>query len=377
MNHLQLVRITDKRLKLENEFYENAALQQDQVYLLETPHALGIVDLKLGELVDGFGGVPHLSADALKPHGHLVRVLFLFNGGLGDAIALACLLRALKKEYRLESDVACRSAVYEDILRPLGFSGKWIQPPVNLPTLKQYDYIQSSADRFITDKTGMAHRSIVAELGRAYGVDLNHDGMTYRIPDQLRETFVPPSSNRVRLGVHFDSKGRVKSYPPSLQQDLLNRLLRAGFELYLLGNEPPDLPSAEKSVGVDDYRGRTSVPELAAIISRMDVMLCVDSFIAHLADVLGIDTLVLLSVTRKGIFSRHKHITCIESGITCAPCGSVHDECPRALPECQAFQHPSIRPASITRSVIRHCAEHFDAFIQKNTGLSTLFPHTT
>jgi ADP-heptose:LPS heptosyltransferase len=376
MNHLQLVRIRDKRLRLDNEFYENAALQQNQVYLLQAPHAQGIVDLRLGELVNGVGSVPLLTTDALKPQAHLVRILFLFNGGLGDAIALACLLRALKKEYRLESDVACRSAVYEDILRPLGFSGQWIQPPVDLPTLKQYDYLQSSADRFITDKTDMAHRSIVAELGRAYDVDLNHDDMTYRIPDQLRETALPPNSHRVRIGVHFDSKGRVKSYPPSLQPDLLNRLLRAGFKITLLGSEQPDLPAAGPSVDVEDYRGRTSVPELAAIISHMDAVLCVDSFIAHLADVLGIKTLVLLSVTREGIFSKHKHITCIESDIDCAPCGSVHDECPRALSECQAFWHPSIRPASITRSVIRHCAEHFDTFIQKNTGLSVVFPHT-
>jgi hypothetical protein len=361
---MDLIKITDKFVTLNNEIYDNVTVWQDKTYLLRKAHVQGIVNLGLGQRVDGFDRLPHLPVGALRVHSEPVNVLFLFDGGLGDAISLGILLNALKVKYNIRSDVASKHEVWTDILKPLGFSGKRIQLPAELEIINKYNYLQTRGDRFVRNKTEMYNKCIVEELGRSYGIDLSRYSVQYSIPPEIRERSALPGAQKIRIGLNFDSKGLIRSYPKELQPVLINYLLTAGLEIYIFGQDKANLSGVDQNSSVHDYCGKTTVLELAAMIKQMELMVCLDSFIAHLSNVLGINTIVLLSTTRKGIFSWHKNIRCLESRIECSPCGEIANDCPRGYEQCQAFFHESMRPEIIAYAMINKCTSYFKRIIE-------------
>jgi ADP-heptose:LPS heptosyltransferase len=292
-------------------------------------------------------------------------VILLFDGGLGDAISLAALLEGLKKTFNISSDVACRLEVWECILKPLGFKGGWRRPPLHTKQIHEYDYIQTKADRFFLQKRQRWDQCVLEELEHAYKVDLKRHGLTYAIPADVLEASYLLETARVRIGVNFDSQGEIRSYPSDLQPLLLELLLQADSEVFMFGQRRPNLAHFSKDERLRDLTGGTSIFELAALISRMDVILGVDSFIAHLANILGIRTLVMLTVTRKGVFRRHPNVSCLESLIECAPCGRVGNRCPLGYARCNAFFHDSLTPERIARAVVQECARHFKRIIEQ------------
>lgn len=362
---MDLIKITDKFVTLNSNFYDNVTLWQDKTYLLHKAHVQGIVNLGLGQRVDGFDRLPHLPIELMSPHSEPVNVLFLFEAGLGDAISLAVLLDALKVKYNIRSDVACKYEVWTDILKPLGFSGNWVQPPVELEIINEYDYIQIKGDSFIQDKTEMWNKCIVEELGRGYRIDLSEHLIQYSIPEWICKKTTLPNTSKIRIGINFDSKGLIRSYPKELQPILVKYFLEAGLEIFLFGKAKPNFSGIDEDDSIHDYCGKTTVSELAAMLRQMDIMVSMDSFIAHLSNILGINTIVLLSTTRKGIFNWHKNVKCLESRIECNSCGEVADDCPRGYAQCQAFFHESISPEIITYSVMRECAGYFELLVSQ------------
>ncbi len=354
---MEFFKVTDKAVRLDNNLYENAILRQGKIYLLRGDHVRQLVNQEMGHPVGGISKCRYLSADALRYHHDPVKVLFFFDGGLGDAISLGVLFEALRRQYHMNIDVACRRVIWEDILKPLGFSGKWIQPPPDKETVTAYDFIQPRGDNLLKDKTGMTGRCILDELAAAYKVDLRSARVGYSVAESRRCQELLAQNHRPMLGLNFDSKGPVRSYPPGMQPNLVKSLLAAGFELFLFGQTPPHLEAIVRNTAIHDFCGRTTIPQLAGLLLQMDLVICVDSFIAHLANILAVRTIVLLSATRRGIFAWHEHVVCLESAIECAPCGEVNGPCPRGYGECQAFYHHSVSAETITMTAVRQTAE--------------------
>ena len=207
---------------------------------------------------------------------------------------------------------------------------------------------------------------IVEELSKAYKLDINHDLIQYHIPEGVAEKSVMSESGRIRIGLNFESRGSIRSYPGELQINLVQNLLSLGFEIYIFGLNKTNLKGFEKEILVHDFCGKTTIPELSFWINSMDLMICIDSFIAHLSNVLGVKTLVLLSVTRKGIFRGALCRRCLESGIDCSPCGEVANKCPKGFEKCRAFFHKSITPEIISHFTANECATHFSQLIQSS-----------
>ena len=354
---MEFVKVTDKGVRLDNNLYENAILQQGKTYLLRKAHVRQLVNQQVGHPVGGISECRLFTADALRYRKEPVKVLFFFDGGLGDAISLGVLFKALREQYHMNIDVACRHLIWADILKPLGFPGKWIQPPPDKDTVSAYDYIQPRADNLLKNTAGMTDRCILAELATAYKLDLRLAQIEFSIPEHQRRRNVILQNSRPMLGLNFDSKGPIRSYPPKMQPPLVSTLLAAGFEVFLFGQAPPHLGGVSKNSWIHDFCGRTTIPELASLLAQMDLVISVDSFIAHLANILGIPTIALLSVTRRGIFAWHEHIVCLESNIECAPCGEVNGPCPMGYDECQAFYHHSATAEKITITAARQAAE--------------------
>jgi hypothetical protein len=360
-----LITITDRFVLSTNDLYHTVPLWGGKTYLMHKNPLNRIVEQGLGERAKGHETLPHLPKTELRPHATPVKVLFLFDGGLGDAISLAVLLDALKTDFNILSNVACKYEIWQNILWPLGFRGKWFQVPIALENIQVHDYIQTRADQFFHSQTEKWNLSIINELAESYGFDLNNHLIHYTIPKLIvKRTALPPTS-KIRIGVSLDSKGLIRSYPPTLQPVLIQYLLESGFEVFLFGRHKPSIRGLEHH-SLKDYCGQTTIMELAALIRQMDMVLCMDSFIAHFSNILGVKTLVLLSVTRKGIYDRHKHVTCLESQIPCTPCGEVGNKCPKRFSQCRAFFHESITPESIVHEILRQSTQHLKAIIAES-----------
>ena len=361
---MDLIKITDKFVTLNSDPYCDVTLWQGKTYLLNKAHAQGIAGLGLGEVIEGSDQLPYFTRSELKYHSHPLKVLFLFDGGLGDAISLALLLNALETRYNIHANVACKYEIWRDILKPLGFPGNHYQLPVQLDDIHSHDFIQPRADIFFKDKSNKWDICVIEELGKAYNVELTDHSIHYSVPEKIINETALPKTIGIRIGINFDSKGLVRNYPKELQPALISYLLGAGFEIFAFGINSPNLSGIEKDNLIYDYCGKTGIPELAALIAQMDFMLCMDSFMAHLSNILDIRTIVLLSTTRKGVFGRHKHILCLESRIECSPCGEVANACPKGVGSCDAFFHKSITPEIIAYSLVNECADHFNQLIQ-------------
>lgn len=131
------------------------------------------------------------------------------------------------------------------------------------------------------------------------------------------------------------AKWLTKRWPPAHFAELANRA-RAEFggTVFLVGaaeDAPLALEIQQRSAGaIVDLTGKTSLPKLAALLSRADVMLANDTGPLHLAAALGTPCIAPYTCTRiakHGPYgSRH---TGIEASVPCA--GSYLRVCPNGM----------------------------------------------
>lgn len=282
------------------------------------------------------------------------RVLLIHSGGFGDTVSLGILLRLIKNKWGLKFDVCCHQEKFKEILVPMGFDGKCLSYPPEASTLNRYDYVLPELSKMVADQKALVDNSVVELLCRSFGItDYSHD-VQYVIDGHAMKRMKLPSTNRIRVGINFDSDSPLKSYPESLQPVLVQTLARLGGELYFMGKKPIERSVGREDRHIHDYTAGTSIPELAALLDQMDFVLAVDSFAANLSGILGKSTLVLMSTTGEGLFSHFKNVSGFGGKIECRPCGSVlsKSRCPLGYSECKAFHHPSIRPDIIVKKVI-------------------------
>ena len=347
---MTLVEIQKEKLTISDPRKGKKTLFQGMTYLMENAAARRIIDLNWGRIAPVAATCRRLTPEDCTFHEVPAKSLFIVGGGLGDAVSSAVLFSLLEKNHRFQIDVGCSETLWHDVFVPMGATGRRIDCPVDWDTLKTYDFIQDDITAFITDTSRKWERSIVEELARSYNVPLNEFDGEYTIPDDVARAMALPESTKPRIALCPRSAGTVRSYPDDLLIPFIDILLTHGFAVYLCG---PDEPAERHEMGhCLDYRGRTTVPEMAPLLSHMDLVVGVDSFPIHLANILGVRSLVLLSTTRSGIYRRHRHVQCLESAIPCAPCGAVHNDCPRGYENCRAFYHDSISPNRILPHII-------------------------
>jgi len=201
------------------------------------------------------------------------------------------------------------------------------------------------------------------ELAHAYRIDVAECHGDYSIPNAILQRIKIANTNKVRIGVNFESKGAIRNYPNDLAHQLISTLIGTGFEVYRFGTRRLNDGHAVPIQGYYDYSGKTTAFELAALTKQMDMVIGIDSFPVHLANILGVKTIALLSTTKPGIFRWHENVVCMASEIDCSPCGRVGDECPQGYEKCKAFYHDSVSLERIMTSVISECKNLFRAAI--------------
>jgi hypothetical protein len=293
------------------------------------------------------------------------KILLYFAGGYGDALMLGAILPSIEKKLGIEFDICCAKEKWLEIFSPLNIKGKRVSYPPSLSALAAYDGVITDITRFYTNEGNKI--SPILQICRGFGLDPKElPRATYRIDDKSDDKVRLPFSSTPRIGVNLDSNGLVKSYPASLRDELLNGLKANGIDIFLVGQRRPGDPPVAEDLAFD-FRDKTTITDLAALLRQMDLVIGMDSFVCHMANILDIPALVLLSTTSPEFFSCHPSVACISSRLACAPCHHAFDSCPNGNRECTAFYHDSITPSVIASAALEQLVKSFKNKILKDS----------
>ncbi len=341
-----------------NPILGEGVLEKGKTYFAYTEFAQETARQGLAQVLEGQPlDVVHFRPSHLHEENRPRKILLLFTGGFGDAVTVASVLPVAMEKHRITFDMCCASAKWHAVFQPMGFSGRYVGYPPDLETLSRYDAIVTDITEFYHSKQGVVSSPLV-RLSRGLGVPADEVKPRYKIPPHVAETWKLPPTGGVRIGVTLDSKGLMRSYPRELQEALFDGLRRLGGEIFVFGAKKSGNDHAPTE-GLQDLRGATSIPELAAVLQQMDMVIGVDSFPVHLANVFEVPTFVLLSTTPPEYFDWHQNIDCLSSGIECSPCFEDFDLCPKGHEACLAFYHESIKPEIILQKVIKRLSLSF------------------
>jgi hypothetical protein len=302
---------------------------------------------------------PDFYKESLLCCGAQRRGLFIHSGGYGDTITVGILLPLLEEKFGIAFDISCHYDKWHYVLKPMGFEGGWIPYPIDLESLDNYDCLLTSITQYVTEPMRLLRESPLEVVAESFGLSLSRMKFNFTIPEEEKTRARLPKGNAIRLGLNFDSMGAIKSYPLDLQPVLAQSLLALGFDLFLFGTAPvcKEVPFAHTHL--HDFTGKTSILELAALLEQMDFVLAADSFVAHLAALLGKKTMVLLSTTIDAYFKHYAHVQALNSKMPCAPCFQTGDQCPQGLSQCGAFYDPSLHPDRIVSRMIQEITTQY------------------
>jgi lipopolysaccharide heptosyltransferase II len=127
------------------------------------------------------------------------------------------------------------------------------------------------------------------------------------------------------------NNGQSKRWPIPYWATLLDRLIRERGAQVVLTGAPGDLPLIERVMermeqAAFNLAGKTSLPQLAALLQRADVMISGDSGPMHIAAAVGTPLIAIHGPTdpaHSGPVS--PSATILRSGIWCSPCYNVKD----------------------------------------------------
>ncbi|RJR45967.1 MAG: hypothetical protein C4576_11630 [Desulfobacteraceae bacterium] len=358
---MDFIRIMEE-CKFKHPVYGEGLLEKGKTYFSYSQFARETAKAGLGTILEEEKpSVLSFTPNHLDAPEDFKKILLVFAGGLGDAITCGIVLPEVVRNYGIGIDICCDRSKWDNVFRPMGMSGLHVPYPPDLDTLKDYDGVLSDITCFYPSRDGLRF-SPVMELIKGFRLKAPEIRPFYEVPEDVTELWRLPSANTIRIGVNLDSNGLVKSYPPDLYGSLLRCLEDTGFEIFLLGLNRTGC--GYDSQRIRDLRSKTAIPESAAVIRQMDLVIGVDSFTVHLAHLLGTRSLVLLSSTCEESFSWHENIQCLSSKLECAPCYSLFDKCPANHQGCMAFYHDSVDPYAIVKCAARMLAEKFSAPFQ-------------
>ena len=138
--------------------------------------------------------------------------------------------------------------------------------------------------------------------------------------------------DRPLIACHVASNnGQSKRWPVLYWSRLLDRLISERGAQVVLTGAPGDLPIVERILERMEQKacnlaGKTSLPQLAALLQRADVMISGDSGPMHIADALDTPLIAIHGPTDPAQFGPvGPAATVLKSSIWCSPCYNVKD----------------------------------------------------
>ena len=153
-----------------------------------------------------------------------------------------------------------------------------------------------------------------------------------------------------------------KTYPPELMKQVVEILCRSGVHVYLFGSKGSEAELlnrwADDTEGCESVAGRFGIEQELALISRMDVMLTMDSANHHLASLAGTPAVSMWGSTTPacGFMAYGQSAdNAICAGTACQPCSVAgKPECPLRHFDCMK----KISPETVARKVLSLCGQN-------------------
>ncbi|MHB1313836.1 MAG: glycosyltransferase family 9 protein [Gemmatimonadaceae bacterium] len=130
----------------------------------------------------------------------------------------------------------------------------------------------------------------------------------------------------------------LRRWPLASWRLLTEQLVAAGVHVVIVGGQGDHAEAAAcEGAGGENFCGRTSVPELLALVHSVDCVVSHDSGVLHLSILAGAPCVALFGPTRPGDFVPEGTAVTVLSaarGLPCAPCYDGRKYAPCALNRC-------------------------------------------
>ena len=290
-------------------------------------------------------------------------LLILWLAGMGDTISFAPALLSLQQQHpQARIDLLTIPVLYE-ILQSAGFRGTVVSYPALTEVTEAYDYFLPLEE--IGRDPACLQLDSIDFAAKLLGQPAGLAPPTFLIDEAARKKMRLPAGPLIRAGIQVKGLSPLRTYPSDLLAQVLRGLVRGGYEVHLLG-AADDCPAPSAPPRLYNDCGKTATfSETAALVEQMQVMICPDSYLLHLAGVLRIPTVAVFSTIAPHLrVSRYLSVVALAPDLPCSPCSVVQDDrCPMGHSECVALRTAPVSPEVILKtaqSLILDCLARED-----------------
>jgi len=166
--------------------------------------------------------------------------------------------------------------------------------------------------------------------------------------EYVKKIMAGPGRGRPLVAISPGAKSSVKRWPEEKYAELAGRLVRdLGCGVIMVG-DGEDAPLVKKIIsssgaGIADFSGRTTLCQLASVLSECDMLITNDSAPLHIAGAVGTRTLAIFGPTDPAAYGpTGADDRVVRKKIKCVPCGKAqcrfNHECMRLIETEEVFE---------------------------------------
>ncbi len=278
------------------------------------------------------------------------RLIVPFIGGMGDAVSMLPVLASIREQQSgLGLDVAATPGP-AGIFRLSPRVDDVVAYPVPLEEWRR-SYQHYLTLEAVGETAQAPGRAIPETFAAALGVPLTTRRFELSLPLTIRAVDERPAVPLV--GVAVGDSRTLRSYPQSMLRELIADLVRRDLCCVLLGHADPSWNIPVCPPVITDMRSRTpTVLELAVWLRAVDVVVCHDSFVMHLAGAMQRPTVAMFAPTSRRHASDYEATLALVAAAPCSPCHQTAGICPLGHDRCMAWESSPVSPSVVAEAVI-------------------------
>jgi ADP-heptose:LPS heptosyltransferase len=253
------------------------------------------------------------------------RIMFQRVGGFGDLVLLTPVFREIKRRWpTCHIAISCMAKPYGVVLEGLPFVDELLPFPLLCETAEKYDawiFYENAIEK--NKRAEELHMTeLFGEIAGITGIEDLKPEYRIRPTEAIWANEAYPRNSARRITLQAGASGRCRRYP--LLGDLLNEIVKKGWEVFLLGAEN-DIPALRGKKLTPQVRNLTDLGltfrQSCAVLNTSDCFIGSDSAILHVAGALGIPGVGLYGPFPWKLRTAHSpSITAIQGTGACSPC---------------------------------------------------------